>query len=138
MRVLVTGSRTWEAAAVVYSVLDILAKEAAAVGDDEFVVVHGACPQGADKIADGWVRNNSAPLPVKPDRFPAFWRQEGNGAGYKRNARMVEAGADLCLAFIAPCAKPTCRRPKPHGSHGAAHCADLAERSEITVRRFEQ
>jgi hypothetical protein len=125
MRVLVTGSRTWEATAVVYSVLDIIAKEAAAVGDTEMVVVHGACPQGADRIADGWVRNNSAPLPVRAERHPAIWRHEGRSAGFKRNERMVKAGADVCLAFIRS------------RSSGATHCANLAEREGITVRRFE-
>lgn len=124
MRVLVTGSRTWEAADVIRTALDIVAKEAFAI-DDELIVVHGACPKGADLIADEWVREASKLWPVRAERHWALWTVEGKSAGYKRNARMVEAGADLCLAFI---------RDK---SKGATHCADLAEREGITVRRFE-
>jgi hypothetical protein len=125
MRVLVTGSRTWEAAAVIRTALDILAKEAFAI-DEELVIVHGACPKGADAIADEWVRDRLRQLwPVGAERHPANWRDDGHSAGFKRNERMVKAGADLCLAFIH------------HRSKGASHCANLAEREGITVRRFE-
>ena len=48
---------------------------------------------------------------------------------------MVTLGAGLCLAWIMPCVKPYCRRPDPHGSHGATHCADLAGKAGIPVIR---
>jgi hypothetical protein len=123
MRVLVTGSRTWEAADVIRTALDIIAKEAFAIGD-ELIVVHGACPTGADAIADKWVRDSQHWL-ICAERHPANWRDDGHSAGFKRNERMVKAGADLVLAFIH------------HRSKGASHCANLAEREGITVRRFE-
>jgi hypothetical protein len=124
MRVLVTGSRTWEAVDVIRTALDILAKEAFAI-DEELTVVHGACPKGADAIADEWAREKGRHWPIHAERYPANWRDDGHSAGFKRNARMVQAGADLCLAFIH------------HRSKGASHCANLAEREGITVRRFE-
>jgi hypothetical protein len=87
--------------------------------------VHGACPKGADAIADDWVRQASKLWPVRAERHWALWTVEGRVAGIRRNERMVSKGADLCLAFIH------------HQSKGASHCANLAEREGITVRRFE-
>jgi hypothetical protein len=61
-------------------------------------VVHGACPTGADAIADAWCRapGNEA---VTVERHPADWTKEGRAAGPIRNSLMASAGADLCLAF---------------------------------------
>lgn len=56
MRILVSGSRSWSRPDVVAECLTILAREAAAAGDTEFVVVHGAAPFGADAQADAWIR----------------------------------------------------------------------------------
>ena len=50
---------------------------------------------------------------------------------------MVESGPDACVAAISPCTRAHCRNPQPHGSHGATHCADLAEQKGITVDRPE-
>jgi hypothetical protein len=49
---------------------------------------------------------------------------------------MVNAGADLCAAFLGPCVKAGCDVPQPHASHGGSHCADLAEKAGIDTRRF--
>lgn len=49
---------------------------------------------------------------------------------------MVQAGADVCLAFITPCRLRICRAKPEHGSHGASHCADLAENAGIKVWRY--
>jgi len=49
---------------------------------------------------------------------------------------MVDAGADLVLAFLALCDRPGCRRKVAHGSHGASGCVDLARRAGIGVRPF--
>lgn len=157
-RVLVTGSRTWTDADTVFGAfLDALPDPIQA--GRHYVFVHGDCPDGPDSLVEPfcdneawWVDNSGAALYAEP--HPADWdrcapgckpshrcrRRDGStycpAAGLRRDAEMVRLGADLCLAFIDPCAKPDCRKPKPHGSHGASHTADLAERAGIPVKRW--
>jgi hypothetical protein len=120
VRILVTGSRTWTDVRT----LELQMRLALAKYDPRsIVVVHGDCPRGADHLADVFARRHQ--LAVEP--HPADWRPGGvfdRGAGFKRNAEMVQLGADLCLAFIRA------------ESRGATHCADLAEKAGIPVRRF--
>jgi SLOG family YspA-like protein len=127
MRALITGSRTWRDGALIAEQLDAIHAQ-----HPDMVVVHGACKEGADAIADRWAIRRG----VTVERYPAEWRHFGLSAGYRRNAHMVAAGADICLAFIALCAKPGCDEEMPHGSHGATHCADLAEQAGIDTRRW--
>ncbi|NUP15463.1 MAG: DUF2493 domain-containing protein [Streptomyces sp.] len=123
-RVLVTGSRDWEDRAAIDDFLTSLAA-ANVFHNRTTVVVHGACPTGADAIADDWARYHAARSPlVEFERHPANWSLNGKRAGFIRNARMVNLGADLCLAFIR------------NGSRGASHTAALAEQAGIPVRRF--
>lgn len=122
-RILVTGSRTWDDKDFIWNALDVLLAEFRHV-----VIVHGACPKGADAIAQGWVRHqlvNGSGAQVRAERHPADWQHHGKAAGFRRNAEMVQLGADVCLAFIRD------------GSKGASNCADLAERAGIETRRFE-
>ena len=117
MRILVTGSRDWRDEERIEEALD------AAAGDTYYrnvTLVSGACPTGADQIAEthgvtcGWT----------VERHPADWNTYGKSAGFRRNAEMVNLGADVCLAFIK------------NGSRGATHTADLAEAAGIPTRRF--
>jgi hypothetical protein len=102
-RLLVTGSRTWHNAAM-------LEAELAEWFDPDTVLVHGACPQGADMIADqAWHEWGG-----KIERHPAQWDVYGKRAGFLRNEEMVRQGADACLAFIRDASK------------GATHTANLA------------
>jgi hypothetical protein len=112
-RVLVTGSRTWTDHAVIRAAL----AEHFAPG---VVLVSGACPRGADAIAEHiW-----SGLGGHVERHPADWAA-GRGAGYARNTAMVATGADVCLAFI-----------RDH-SPGATHAADTAARAGIPVHRHD-
>ncbi len=125
-RVLVTGSRTWSDEAAVRDGL----RPHFAPGA---VLVSGACPQGADQIAERvWTEWGG-----QVERHRADWRQHGKAAGFIRNAEMVRAGADAGVAFVAPCSDHRCTRAEPHGSHGATNCADQAEPAGITVDRHE-
>lgn len=133
-RVLVTGSRTWEDKTLIAAVLDGLLAEHGCL-----TLVHGACPKGADRIAHNWgldARYASSFGAVTIEPHPADWKSHGRAAGFTRNAEMVALGADLCLCFGMPCSDHRCYRSDPHISHGAAHCAGLAEEAAIEVRRF--
>jgi hypothetical protein len=117
-RILVTGSRDWNDRDTIWRALgDAVAPVPV---DRELVVVHGHCPRGADAMADLWSRKYGATV----ERHPANWQLEGKRAGFIRNARMVNLGADICLAFIKD------------GSRGASHTARLAEQAGIPVRRW--
>lgn len=117
-RILVTGSRTWwDYAELTLHLNDVVQENG---GPGNVVIVHGACPRGADEMADQYA-NACA---IKVERHPADWERHGRRAGFIRNAEMVELGADICLAFIRD------------GSRGATHTADLAEKAGIPVRRW--
>jgi hypothetical protein len=114
LRVLVTGSRTWTRARDITTALDALHTQ----HGDRLIVVHGACPRGADAIADAWCRRHG----VAVERHPAAW-STGPAAGPARNAAMVATSPDLCVAFIRD------------NSPGATGCAHLAETAGIPTTR---
>ncbi|WP_181785368.1 SLOG family protein [Streptomyces phytophilus] len=123
-RVLVTGSRDWADADPIRHALTT----AWLRHTGTFIVVHGACPTGADWIASDWVTNlheGELGANVTEEPHPADWRPGGKfdrAAGFRRNADMVALGANLCLAFIR------------NSSRGATHTANLADRAGIPVR----
>lgn len=121
VRILVTGSRDWDDIDTVWAALADLYQAASIY--EPLILVHGACRTGADAIAADWGR--WAEMTLEP--HPAQWRPYGTynpQAGLARNRKMVDLGADICLAFIK------------NGSRGATHCADYAEEKGITVKRF--
>lgn len=116
-RVLITGSRDWADGEAIRFELAGLALQ----HGSDLTVVHGACPKGADRLADDVAKD----LGLHVERHPAEWDRFGKSAGFRRNQVMVLAGADLCLAFIR------------NGSRGATHTANLADEAGIPVHRFE-
>lgn len=126
MRVLVTGSRNWQEHETVFGALDYIAAEAVVAGHTEIVLVHGACPTGADAHADFWGRHSTMHgIPIHVERHPADWEQYGKAAGPIRNADMVALGADVVLAFIQP------------DSRGTRNCVELAEKAGLKVAKFQ-
>jgi len=113
-RVLITGSRTWPNPQLIGQVLDELWEELG-----PYVFVHGAA-RGADMMGAVHQQRNRRPV----EAHPADWSRYGKRAGYVRNKEMVDAGADVCVAFIH------------NGSRGATMCARLAEDAGIQTRRY--
>jgi hypothetical protein len=73
---------------------------------DPPVIVVGRCPTGAEYIAEGLARLWGWPVEPHPVT-DADWRRIGPGAGPRRNQRMVDAGADVCVAFLTDDARGT-------------------------------
>lgn len=120
-RILITGSRTWtDAGAIATNLLRALDFVGRA---DDTILVSGACPNGADKLAeDVWEAAGGT-----VERHPAQWLSHGvfnKGAGMQRNLHMVGLGADVCVAFIH------------NNSPGATQCANAAEEAGIRTIRI--
>ena len=114
-RLLITGSRDWEDEESVR--FEIAGMTMLHPG---LVIVHGACPSGADLFAS----IAATDIGIRQEPHPAQWDHYGKAAGPIRNEEMVLLGADFCLAFIKD------------GSRGASHCADFADKAGIPVRRY--
>jgi hypothetical protein len=116
VRVLVTGSRKWTNSQLIYDVMLDLHMNATS----QPVLVSGHCPDGADAIAEAIAGYLKWPV----ERHPADWIGLGKRAGFDRNAEMVEAGADVCIAFIK------------NKSRGATMTADLAHKAGIPLKVY--
>lgn len=92
-RILVTGSRDWTDHS---AVIEALQKHGPGT------LVHGDC-RGLDRSAARIAQELGWPV----EAWPANWIDEGPAAGPKRNQRMVNAGADVCLAFPLAYSKGT-------------------------------
>lgn len=122
MRILITGSRAWSEPG---PIIEALLAAADGIPTRAITVVHGGAP-GADRLAGMAARKHLPGCTIEVHQ--ANWRPApgvyDRGAGFARNKKMVNLGADVCLAFIRD------------NSPGATHCAGWAERAGIEVRRF--
>jgi hypothetical protein len=119
LKILVTGSRDWtDPRTIELEVFRALYEWK--TPHREAVLIHGACPTGADALADDYARTTGMHI----IRRPADWDRYGKHAGFLRNVELVDLGPDICLAFI---------RSK---SRGASMTANLAEKAGIETRRF--
>lgn len=114
-RILVTGSRAWDDQQMIRQALEGIPGRY----DPPYVLVHGGAA-GADRMAEriakdlGW--RTEAHIVTSGE-----WHRIGRSAGIRRNQRMVDRGADICLAFWKD------------ESRGTAHCIQAARKAGITV-----
>jgi hypothetical protein len=124
-RVLVTGTRrvTRAQAAYVHNVLDEIRRaDMSLFGPRPMVVIQGECPYGGvDLAAKQWAEATGG---ARTEGHPAEWSRLGRSAGFVRNTAMVEAGADLCVAFPA------------RGSRGTWDCLRKAVDAGIPSRLY--
>lgn len=111
-RIIVFGSRNWLDAAYLWRQLDLLSRNA--------VIVHGACPTGADAFAEQY----ALACGLAVERYPANWRAYGRSAGPRRNEAMATLGATFAIGFRMP-----------GDSRGTDHMRGACERHGIPVER---
>jgi hypothetical protein len=117
VKVLTTGSRTWEGV-YGYSMTGLVLGRLQALSlalHSPLRLMNGACPQGSDVQVKRWAANRNVPL----EEFPADWMNYGKAAGPMRNMYMVNLGADMCVAFL---------RDNSRGTQGTI---DLARAAKI-------
>lgn len=119
-RVLVTGSREHRDAPLICQALMAELRVARRLMRP-MVVIHGAA-KGLDTIAHCWAIGADR---TTPDPHPANWAA-GKQAGHVRNQKMVDLGADVCLAFPLP------------GSTGTWDCVRRAKAAGIPTKILEQ
>ncbi len=129
MRILTTGSRAHPRPDLVVFTLDYFATK---YMFEDFVFVHGACPDGkkdpdklsVDMVVDRWAKRNDFLVEEHPVT-DEDWDRLGYKAGPIRNKGMVALGAEKCLAF-------------PIGdSKGTRGCARMAHKAGISTTIFE-
>lgn len=119
-RILITGSRNFGSRpgdeALMSNTLWHIQRMLIDQGARDITLVHGAA-RGADQLA-GQIGNA---LSMRIETHPAQWNTYGKRAGLIRNQEMVNAGADVVLAF-------------PVGeSRGTRHCMRQAHAAGLTV-----
>lgn len=125
-RILVTGSRAWTARLPVSFALAAAAIHYGGSHSGTVTLVHGGA-RGLDLLAADIVtrwnqRWGGGATGWVIEEHPADWATCGKFAGGIRNQRMVDLGADVCLAFPLP------------GSRGTWDCVRRAEAAGIPVQ----
>ena len=90
MIILITGSRNWNDESTLLRALCQYTQ----TPENDITVIHGGA-KGADTCA----HKAAKALGLNVRVYPAQWSEHGKGAGPIRNQQMVDAGADICLAF---------------------------------------
>lgn len=115
-RILITGSRFW---GDVHTIRRAILEHIGDLDPREVTIVHGNAA-GADSlaayVAECFVANEEA--------HPADWRTRDKAAGPIRNQKMVDLGADVCLAF------------PEEGSRGTWDCVKRAKEAGIPVHVY--
>lgn len=112
MRVLVTGSRTWDDAETIYWTFRNWWEQAGR--PEKPTLVSGHCPRGADALAEYIWSRNGWPLEL----HPAEWDLYGRKAGFIRNEQMVRSNPDILFAFIKDQSKGATHTLKLARFHG--------------------
>jgi YspA, cpYpsA-related SLOG family len=117
VRILITGSRDWTNRYLIREAIKaVVAGSGRTIADNDVTIVHGAA-RGADRLA----ASVAFELAYRDEPHSADWKRYGKAAGHRRNADMVAAGVDVCLAF-------------PIGeSRGTRGCMRMAEAAGIPV-----
>jgi hypothetical protein len=131
VRILITGSRKFTDRPAIAAKLSEVYRR---YGRQQLVVVNGDA-RGADSISRA-IADSVPDEQLLAENYPvtdADWYPNGRSqpmnkrAGHIRNAVMVAAGAELCLAFMSTAAEAS------GGNRGTKGCIAAAERARIPV-----
>lgn len=118
-RILVTGSRHWRDAATLRTALTSAWRRAGR----PITIVHGACPTGADPIADTWAAEHEV-AGITVEHWPADWAKYGRAAGPLRNRAMLASVINgSCITEVL--AFPLGPSPGTRGTMTAARALHL-------------
>ena len=82
VRIALSGGASFNDHHLVYGVLDKVRLQ-----HPDLILLHGATPTGAERIAACWARERNVPqVPIKPD-----WDRHGKAAPFRRNDQMLDA-----------------------------------------------
>jgi hypothetical protein len=90
----VIGARAWHRQDLVWEYLD---RVRGSVNGEDLLIVSGACPTGADAIAEAWAKKRGVPILL----YPANW-EKGRAAGFARNHLIVKASAAVAAFLSGP------------------------------------
>jgi hypothetical protein len=110
-KVIVSGGRDYNDAAMVYDVLDFIKPD---------ILIEGGCPTGADQIARDWRDNNG----LQPNTYEADWKRLGRAAGPIRNEKMCSENTDAILIAFP-------------GGTGTNGCVNIAKKLNMIIMRVE-
>lgn len=124
IRVLITGSREFQDRAKVAAALTQVFREH---GGQPLTVIHGAA-RGADRLSGAIARKYPEHM-TEEQHVVTDWGDKHLGtfdpsAGHRRNQRMVDAGAVVCLAFLS----------HQSANSGTRSCMAKAKSAGIPVR----
>lgn len=101
MRIIICGSRAWSDPTMIEYFLRHIKRNVTRAWEANTslstalpTIVHGAA-KGADRLAGQVARDMGFPV----EEYPADWNGLGKKAGLVRNRQMLDAGADLVVAF---------------------------------------
>lgn len=137
-RILMTGSRIWTNQWVSTDALNAALVLLGPLGQDS-VLVHGGA-KGADQL----LASTAQQLGMNVEAHPARWNEHTDAcpawdkknascklAGHRRNSEMIQAGADLCLAFPTHGHALAPGEDRANTSRGTWNCAEKAKDAGI-------
>jgi hypothetical protein len=118
MNILIYGGRDYRGTEQDFEFLDEVMEKRVSFSSPPVVISGNA--RGADQLGESWANSRNVAVTL----FPAKWEQEGRGAGYIRNKRMLDAGVDLAIMFP--------------GGKGTNHMSKLLEEAGVTIIKREE
>ena len=90
------------------------------------ILLTGACPTGADRIAEQYAEDMEWDIVY----FPANWGKYGKRAAYIRNKMMIDSKPDIVLAFFET------EPGREQDSKGTYMTMNLAKDANIRVEKY--